>query len=240
MTQADGSPAVGAIVANEVLDALPVHRVIGRPGGLREQLVGLDVAGAFAVGRGGADDKRLAQRLRDEGVELEDGQAAELCLGIETWLAGAVDGLDRGVVVLIDYAEEPGSLYAPRRRDGTLRGFARHGVGGDPFRHLGRQDLTATVDLAAVRDAAARAGLVPSNTWRCPGRWPGDGLAAGRFPYCFLLVLVLLGPGAISIDALIAPSTSAIATLPAAERFPGACPSHGAAAPSLRSAERTP
>ena len=78
-----------------------------------------------------------------------------------TWLAGAVDGLDRGIVVLVDYAEEPASLYAARRRDGTLRGFARHGVGGDPFRHVGRQDLTATVDLAAVRDAAARAGLVP-------------------------------------------------------------------------------
>ena len=97
----------------------------------------------------------------DEGIELEDGQAAEVCLGVETWLAGAVDGLDRGVVVLVDYAEEPASLYAPRRRDGTLRGFARHGVGGDPFRHLGRQDLTATVDLAAVRAAAALAGLEP-------------------------------------------------------------------------------
>ena len=159
--QADGSPAVGAIVANEVLDALPVHRVIGRPGGVREQLVGLDAAGAFAWVEAEPKTGELAQRLRDEGVELEDGQAAELCLGIESWLAGAVDGLDRGVVVLIDYAEEPESLYAPRRRDGTLRGFARHGVGGDPFRHLGRQDLTATVDLAAVRDAAARAGLVP-------------------------------------------------------------------------------
>src|SRR6185369_2170172 len=74
---------------------------------------------------------------------------------------GAVDGLDRGVVVLVDYGEEPASLYAPRQRDGTLRGFARHGVGSDPFRHLGRQDLTATVDLAAVRSAAALAGLEP-------------------------------------------------------------------------------
>jgi SAM-dependent MidA family methyltransferase len=159
--QADGPPAVGAVVANEVLDALPVHRVIGRPGGVREQLVGLDATGAFAWVEADPTTAELAGRLRDEAIELEDGQAAEVCLGIDTWLAGAVDGLDRGVVVLIDYAEEPGSLYAPRRRDGTLRGFARHGVGGDPFRHVGRQDLTATVDLAAVRDAADRAGLVP-------------------------------------------------------------------------------
>ena len=65
------------------------------------------------------------------------------------------------MVVLVDYAEEPASLYAPARPDGTLRAFARHAVGGDPFRHVGRQDLTATVDLAAVRAAAARAHLEP-------------------------------------------------------------------------------
>ncbi len=159
--QADGAPAVGAIVANEVLDALPVHRVIGRAGGVREQLVGLGAAGEFAWAEADPTTPELADRLRDEAIELADGQAAEVCLGVETWLAGAVDGLDRGIVVLVDYAEEPDSLYAARRRDGTLRGFARHGVGGDPFRHVGRQDLTATVDLAAVRDAAARSGLVP-------------------------------------------------------------------------------
>ena len=134
-----------------------------RPSGRRPRAAG----GARRGGRRSPGSRRTRRRpsspsaSRDEGIELEDGQAAEVCLGIETWLAGAVDGLDRGVVVLVDYAEEPGSLYAPRRRDGTLRGFARHGVGGDPFRHVGRQDLTATVDLAAVRAAAARAGLVP-------------------------------------------------------------------------------
>ena len=117
--------------------------------------------GRFAWVEADPTTEELAERLGDEGIELEDGQAAEVCLGVETWLAGAVDGLDRGVVVLVDYGEEPASLYAPRRRDGTLRGFARHGVGGDPFRHLGRQDLTATVDLAAVRAAAALAGLEP-------------------------------------------------------------------------------
>ena len=160
--QADGPPAVGAMLANEVLDALPVHRVIGRPAGAPGAAGRARRGGPIRLGRGGPDDAGARPtRLDDEAIELEDGQAAEVCLGIDTWLAGAVDGLDRGIVVLVDYAEEPASLYAARRRDGTLRGFARHGVGGDPFRHLGRQDLTATVDLAAVRDAAARAGLVP-------------------------------------------------------------------------------
>ena len=61
----------------------------------------------------------------------------------------------------IDYADEPAALHGPGRPTGTLRAFARHAVGGDPFRHIGRQDLTATADLAAVRAAAVRAGLAP-------------------------------------------------------------------------------
>jgi SAM-dependent MidA family methyltransferase len=67
--------------------------------------------------------------------------------------------LEAGVVVLVDYAQEPAALHGPDRPTGTLRAFARHAVGADPFRHVGRQDLTATVDLAAVRAAAAKAGL---------------------------------------------------------------------------------
>ena len=85
---ADGEPAVGAVVANEVLDALPVHRVIGRPGGIREQLVGLDAAGGFAWVEADPTTAELAERLGDEGIELEDGQAAEVCLGVDDLARG--------------------------------------------------------------------------------------------------------------------------------------------------------
>ena len=80
---------------------------------------------------------------------------------MDEWLEGIVGHLATGIVVLVDYAAEPAALHGPARPTGTLRAFARHAVGGDPFRHVGRQDLTATVDLAAVRMAAARVGLVP-------------------------------------------------------------------------------
>jgi SAM-dependent MidA family methyltransferase len=63
--------------------------------------------------------------------------------------------------VLVDYADEPAALHSRARPEGTLRAFARHAVGGDALRHVGRQDLTATVDLAAVRAAGASAGLDP-------------------------------------------------------------------------------
>ncbi len=154
------SGETGAVVANEVLDALPVHRVIGRQGALRELLI--DVRdGAFVQVEAELTDPRLATRLEAEQVAIGEGQVTEVCLAIEPWLADATAHLARGIVVLVDYAAEPAELHGPGRPAGTLRSFARHAVGGDPLRHVGRQDLTATVDLAAVRMAAAAAGLEP-------------------------------------------------------------------------------
>jgi SAM-dependent MidA family methyltransferase len=151
----------GAIVANEVLDALPVHRVAGRVGGLRELLVTTDDDGRFAWHEAEPTSPALARRLDAEGVTLADGQVTEICLALDGWLAETAARLARGVVILIDYAAEPRDLHGPSRPTGSLRAFAGHAVGADPFRHIGRQDLTATVDLAAVRAAAASAGLTP-------------------------------------------------------------------------------
>jgi SAM-dependent MidA family methyltransferase len=161
---AEGSPAdgeTGALVANEVLDALPVHRVIGRPGGLRELMVIVDEDGGFGWLEADPTTPALAARLEAEEVRLVDGQVTEVCLALDGWLAAAITHLTQGIVVLVDYALEPSDLHGSSRPEGTLRAFVRHAVGGDPFRHVGHQDLTATVDLAAVRAAAAGAGLDP-------------------------------------------------------------------------------
>jgi SAM-dependent MidA family methyltransferase len=148
-------------VANEVLDALPVHRVVGRTGGLRELLVDAAAGGGFAWAESEPTTPELAARLVAEGVALAEGQVTEVCLAIEPWLRAASSVLAAGIVVFVDYAAEPAALHSPARPSGTLRAFARHAVGADPFRHVGRQDLTATVDLGAVRTAAAAAGLEP-------------------------------------------------------------------------------
>jgi SAM-dependent MidA family methyltransferase len=156
-----GTVGTGAVIANEVLDALPVHRVVGRDGGLRELLVTLDPRGDFAWLEAEPSTPALAMRLAAEGVTLADGNITEVCLALDAWLMDATRNLARGLLVLVDYAAEPTDLHGATHPDGTLRAFARHAVGSDPFRHVGRQDLTATVDLAAVRSAAARAGLTP-------------------------------------------------------------------------------
>lgn len=166
-----GPPAggeVGAVVANEVLDALPVHRVVRRGDRFAERLVTATGDG-FAEIDGEPTSPALvawAERLAADGIALADGHVAEVCLALEPWLAGATAHLARGIVVLVDYGEEAPDLYAGRsgREDGTLRTFARHAVGGDPYRLVGRQDLTAHVDLTAVRRAATAAGLAHLGT----------------------------------------------------------------------------
>jgi SAM-dependent MidA family methyltransferase len=158
-TAAVDRPIDGVILGNEVLDALPVHRVVARGGVLREVMVG-SLEGRFVDVEADPSTRELAARLVAEGVELVDGQAAEICLAVGPWIADAARGLRRGVLLLIDYGYPATELYDPiRRRDGTLRAYLRHRVHDDPYRHIGRQDLTAHVDVGAVALAAAAAGL---------------------------------------------------------------------------------
>jgi SAM-dependent MidA family methyltransferase len=150
----------GLVIANEVLDALPVHRVRWRGGHLRELAVSLTVEDTFVEVEIEPTTRALQDRLLDEGIELADGQTAEICLGLDDWVAEAVRPLRRGVLLAIDYGAPATDLYDPvRRRDGTLRAYLRHHVHADPFRNVGRQDLTAHVDVTAVERAARRAGL---------------------------------------------------------------------------------
>jgi SAM-dependent MidA family methyltransferase len=81
-------------------------------------------------------------------------------LTLDTWVAAAATPLRHGLVMLIDYGAPATELYDPiRRRDGTLRAYVRHQVHDDPYRFVGRQDLTAHVDVTAVERAAHAAGL---------------------------------------------------------------------------------
>lgn len=151
---------LGIVLGNEVLDALPVHRVRQRGDTLRE--IGVDIG----------DEDRLveveiapttpdvATHLEHAGVTLLDGQTAEFALGLDRWIADATADLARGVLLLIDYGAPATELFDPiRRRNGTLRAYVRHQVHDDPYRHVGRQDLTAHVDVTAVERVAHAAGL---------------------------------------------------------------------------------
>ena len=147
-----------------MLDALPTHRVVVRQGVLREVLVGSE-RGHLVDVEADPTTPALAERLAAEGVELAEGQRAEICLAVDTWIAEVAGGLDRGLLLLIDYGYPATELYDRRRRSvGTLMAYVRQRAHDDPYRHVGRQDLTAHVDVTAVERAAARAGLVHLGT----------------------------------------------------------------------------
>ena len=154
-----GAPVTGVVIANEVLDALPTHRLVQRDGVVREVRVGVGAQGFVDV-ETEPSTPALAARLADEGVRLRDDQRAEVCVELQPWIDRAAAGLHRGVLLLIDYGYPAMELYDPvRRGQGTLRAYLRHRVHDDPYRHVGHQDLTAHVDVTAVERAAAGAGL---------------------------------------------------------------------------------
>jgi SAM-dependent MidA family methyltransferase len=156
-------PAVGfdgVIIANEVLDALPVHRVRRRGDALRELAVDVGPDDAIVEVEIEPTTPALAARLAGEGIHLVEGQTAEIALAVDDWVATAAVPLRRGMLLLIDYGAPAAELYdAVPRRDGTMRAYVRHQVSDDPYRFVGRQDLTAHVDVTAVERAADAAGL---------------------------------------------------------------------------------
>ncbi|HJP89588.1 MAG TPA: SAM-dependent methyltransferase [Candidatus Limnocylindrales bacterium] len=160
---ADDVPAPGAFIANELLDALPVHRVEGGGDGrLLERFVTIGSGDdAFVTVLAAPSTPALEARLAAEGVALAPGQPAEICLAIDGWIRDAIAPLERGVALLIDYGHPAHELYAAHRGS-TLRAYHRHRVHADPFVAIGRQDLTAHVDLTAVERAATAAGMRPA------------------------------------------------------------------------------
>jgi len=154
------SPFDGVILANEVLDALPVHRVRQRGDDLRELAVDVGADDRFVEVEIDPTTSALAERLAVEGIQLRDGQTAEIALALDGWVRESAAPLRRGLLILIDYGAPAVELYDPvRRRDGTLQAYVRHRLGDDPYRFVGRQDLTAHVDVTAVQHAAEAAGL---------------------------------------------------------------------------------
>ncbi len=152
-------PMTGMILANELLDALPVHRVTVRAGELLELHVDwrddwfTEVALAPST-------PALASALARVGVALVEGQVAEVGLAAAAWARGLGARIERGLVMVIDYGHPAHALYDPDLRPaGLLRTYHRHHVGDDPYRFVGRQDLTAHVDWTTLEVAAADGGL---------------------------------------------------------------------------------
>jgi SAM-dependent MidA family methyltransferase len=151
----------GVILANEVLDALPVERFMRRGSGIVQQRVGATPDG-FAFTESPAPDlleSAVFQLEADLGETLLDGYASEICLAVPDWIAQLGAGLDEGIAFLFDYGVSRSEYYAAERSDGWLRCHFRHHAHNDPLVLPGIQDLTAWVDFTRVATAAVTVGF---------------------------------------------------------------------------------
>lgn len=150
----------GIVLANEVLDALPVHRVrcAGNSGSALEELyVRYRPGFGFSEEAGPLSTPALADALAD--ATLAEAQIVEVSLLFGPLLRALARTLREGYVVLVDYGDERPAIHAEERARGTLRAFHRHALEEDFFARVGEQDLTASVDFTAVKREALDAGF---------------------------------------------------------------------------------
>ena len=158
----DGLPErfSGALVANEVLDVMPVHLIAWRPEGIFERGVALGDEGNFVWADQPATGK-VAEAAAALGLALpEEGEyVSELNLAGRAWVAEWAARLDQGAMLLVDYGYPRAEYYLPSRSTGTLLCYFRHHAHGDPFVWPGLNDITAFVDFTAIAEAGFEAGL---------------------------------------------------------------------------------
>jgi len=155
---AGGFSFSGCLYSNELIDALPVHRVLMTADGLAEIYVTFR-EGELAEESGPLSTPAIAEYLRRLGIELLPGQQAEINLAGLEWLAVAARALESGFILTIDYGFPAEELFAPHRKNGTLLCYHRHQVEENPYIRLGLQDITSHVDFSSLMKRGEEMGL---------------------------------------------------------------------------------
>jgi SAM-dependent MidA family methyltransferase len=151
----------GVVIANEVLDALPVERFMRRGGGVYQLRV-CEQGGEFVFVDEPAPAvlaNAVAAIEKDIGGRFPDHYRSEVSLAAPAWIADVAQTLEHGMAMLFDYGVSRHEYYAADRGEGWLRCHFRHRAHSDPLILPGIQDLTAWVDFSAIADAAVSAGL---------------------------------------------------------------------------------
>ena len=143
------------VIANEVLDAMPVHIVKTRADGIDE--LGVSARdGAFGWSARPATGALLGAASE---LKLAPGYTTEIALAARAFIRTLGAHLARGVAILIDYGYPAREYYHPQRYDGTLMCHYRQHAHADPFCLVGLQDITAHVDFSALAVAAVESGF---------------------------------------------------------------------------------
>ncbi|MDO8932025.1 MAG: SAM-dependent methyltransferase [Rhodocyclaceae bacterium] len=154
----DAMPAgfSGCVVANELLDAIPVQVLAWRTEGLMERGVGVDADGEFVWSeRPAAGDLTAAAAL----LPVTAPYVGEVAFAARAWTAEWGRRLAKGALILIDYGLPRHEYYHAQRDGGTLRCHYRHRSHDNPFWWPGLSDITTHVEFTAIAEAAHGAGL---------------------------------------------------------------------------------
>ncbi len=166
LEQLQSNPVRGVLIAHELLDALPVERLLWREGSLQQEWVELDPSGGLRK-----THRPLPVALQDEincacrnrGIQLpppdaEEGWITEWNSALTDWFAAVSAAVDAGVLLVIDYALEAHRYYTARRSEGTLMAVRAQQGGLSPLDQPGEQDLTAHLCIDVVDEAAEHHG----------------------------------------------------------------------------------
>jgi SAM-dependent MidA family methyltransferase len=145
----------GVVLANELIDNLPMAIAQRVDGAWRERWVGIDGDELVFVDR--APRPEVSAWLDAYAGKVPDGGWVEVQMEAGAWLRRAIDRLEAGSIVIIDYGDTSEGLL-PRRADGTLRTYRAHHFGPHPLDEPGETDITADVNFSALREIAVRAG----------------------------------------------------------------------------------
>jgi SAM-dependent MidA family methyltransferase len=169
LTQLASGPTL--VLGNEVLDALPVHKIMGlNEEEILEFFIDLDKDGTLFEVPDQASTPELKKRLSSTKVKLGRGQVGEICLELEPLFRKLQEVVESGYLIFVDYGDTATNLYSYLRRNGTLRSYYQQQQIHDPFYAIGEQDLTADVDFTAVRLEAEAHGFwgadpIPQGKW---------------------------------------------------------------------------
>jgi SAM-dependent MidA family methyltransferase len=152
------TPFNGIILANEVLDAMPVHRFKQTDDQILESYVCLDQGQLTELFKP-CHNQKLLTYIKNKLQPLPAPYLSEVNLYIDDWVLNLYHVLNQGAVFLIDYGFPRHEYYHPDRNQGTLMCHYQHHAHTNPFLHPGEQDITAHVDFTHLAEAGQHAGF---------------------------------------------------------------------------------
>jgi len=153
------TPFNGVVLANEVLDAMPVHRFMHEEGRILESYVQYNDQGQLSEQFNHCHNERLLDYIKKNILPLPSPYLSEVNLFIDSWLDNIYTMLNQGVVLLIDYGFPRHEYYHPDRQQGTLMCHSQHKTQPNPLLNPGEQDISAHVDFTQVAEAGFEAGF---------------------------------------------------------------------------------